>query len=190
MPKNILQDAEITDIKAENVDQNGRLTVTESKTTENTSRIVVLESTQLIDIEDTDPNLMEFNASGIVSGGGNLEDAGNVWTGNDKIYLKSQQDVVGSKFADIESPYYRWSEQRTPEQLDSLFSYNFNISHLGDVVQDTMDIPFTIQVNERYSSGRIKNMDCTKVWQSTEGWGWSQPIRDGDYTVDKAGNPC
>lgn len=90
--------------------------------------------------------------------GGVLEDAAHVWPGFDKSYLKSRQDVVGNNFADIESPYYRWVEERTPKQLDTLFNYNFDISHLDDAVQDTMDIPFIVQVNERYPSGRIKNM--------------------------------
>lgn len=90
--------------------------------------------------------------------GGISEDANNVWAGLEKTYLKAKQDVISGTFADIESPYYRWTETRTPGQLDTLFNYNFNTSHLDDVVKDTMDIPFTIQVSERFPSGRIKNM--------------------------------
>lgn len=90
--------------------------------------------------------------------GGMLESVENVWSGQSKPYLSAAQDVIGKQFADIESPYFRWTQQRTPEQLDSLYNFNFNISHLNDTVQDTMDIPFTIHVSERYKSGRIKKM--------------------------------
>ena len=90
--------------------------------------------------------------------GGMLESIENVWSGQSKPYLSSRQDIIGKQFADIESPYYRWTQQRTPGQLDSMYFFNFGVSHLTDVVQDTMDIPFTIRVSERYDSGRIKKM--------------------------------
>jgi len=90
--------------------------------------------------------------------GGVLEAIENVWSGQPKTYLSSSQDVIGKQFADIESPYFRWKQQRTAGQLDSLYKYSFGISHLSDVVQDTVDIPFTINVSERHESGRIKKM--------------------------------
>lgn len=90
--------------------------------------------------------------------GGVLESAENVWDGEEVLYLRSRQDVSGKQFADIESPYYRWTEKRSPLQLDSLYQHNFGISHLKDMTEDTMDIPITLKVSERYSSGRVKNM--------------------------------
>ena len=90
--------------------------------------------------------------------GGILEAPENVWSSPSKKYLTSAQDVIGKQFADIESPYFRWTQQRTPGQLDSLYNYAFGISHLTDIVQDTMNIPFVLDVSERYNSGRIKKM--------------------------------
>lgn len=90
--------------------------------------------------------------------GGMLEGVDNVWQGTAEPYLTSAQDVIGKQFADIESPYYRWIQTRTPQQLDSLYNYSFGISHLSDVVDDTIDIPFTVKVLERYPSGRIKKL--------------------------------
>lgn len=90
--------------------------------------------------------------------GGMLEDASNVWPGEKESYLATRQDVIGKQFADIQSPFYRWTQKRTRAQLDSMYEYNFGISHLSDVVKDTIDIPFTVKVSERYPSGRIKKM--------------------------------
>jgi stage II sporulation protein D (peptidoglycan lytic transglycosylase) len=90
--------------------------------------------------------------------GGILEAVENVWPGETKKYLSTTQDVIGKQFADMESPYFRWVQRRTPGQLDSLYNYSFGISHLTDEVQDTMDVPFILKVSERYKSGRIKKM--------------------------------
>ena len=90
--------------------------------------------------------------------GGVLETAENVWPGKKIPYLSMAQDVIGKEFADIESPYFRWTQNRTPGQLDTLFQYSFGISHLTDAVQDTMDIPFSVNVSERFESGRAKKV--------------------------------
>jgi len=91
--------------------------------------------------------------------GGILESAENVWSSDKKVYLSSAQDIIGKQFADIESPYFRWMQMRTSGQLDTLYKNRFGISHIRDVVTDTMDIPFVISVKERYNSGRIKKMN-------------------------------
>ncbi len=90
--------------------------------------------------------------------GGVLEAIENVWSRKAKAYLSSGQDVIGKQFADIESPYFRWTQERSSGQLDTLYKHSFGISHLADIVRDTMDIPFTVNVSERYDSGRIKKM--------------------------------
>ena len=90
--------------------------------------------------------------------GGISEDASDVWKSPQVAYLKSQQDVIGKEFADLESPYYRWTNERTIIQLDSMFNKNFGVSYLSKVVQDTMDIPFKMFVKERSSSGRVMKL--------------------------------
>jgi stage II sporulation protein D len=90
--------------------------------------------------------------------GGVLECAENVWPGRTKIYLQTHQDVMGKQFADIESPYFRWKEERTITQLDSLFFHNFGVTYLHNSVTDTVNIPLTIEVQERYHSGRVKKL--------------------------------
>ena len=90
--------------------------------------------------------------------GGILEDVRDVWDGAAVVYLKSQQDVVGKEFADLESPYFRWKKERTIAQIDSMFNKKFGISYLNKIVKDTMDIPLRMLVKERSSSGRVKKM--------------------------------
>ncbi len=90
--------------------------------------------------------------------GGILEDASHVWQSPQIEYLKSQQDVTGKEFADLESPYFRWKKERTISQLDSMYNKNFGVSYLKNVVQDTMDIPLRMLIIERSPSGRVKKM--------------------------------
>ncbi|KAA3614718.1 MAG: SpoIID/LytB domain-containing protein [Calditrichaeota bacterium] len=90
--------------------------------------------------------------------GGVSEEANSVWEGPETAYLKSQQDIVGKEFADLESPYFRWTMERDAAQLDSMFNNKFNISYLNKTVQDTMDIPFRMFVKERSASGRVTKL--------------------------------
>jgi len=90
--------------------------------------------------------------------GGILEDASEVWQSSEVAYLKSQQDVIGKEFADLESPYFRWEKERTIGQLDTMFNNSFGVSYLNSVVDDTMDIALRLLVKERSASGRVKKM--------------------------------
>ena len=105
--------------------------------------------------------------------GGMLESAENVWPNYNQPYLKSRQDAIGRKFADENSPYFRWSDTLSINELDAIFNKQFNISYLNKIVQDTTELIFEAKILKRTSSGRVAEMqvsfgDTTIILQGYE----------------------
>ncbi|MEJ2543547.1 MAG: SpoIID/LytB domain-containing protein [Calditrichaceae bacterium] len=93
--------------------------------------------------------------------GGMLESAENVWPNYNQPYLKSKQDAIGRKFADENSPYFRWSDTLSIDELDAIFNKQFNKSFLNKIVQDTTELVFEAKVLKRTSSGRVAEMQVS-----------------------------
>lgn len=93
--------------------------------------------------------------------GGMLEAAENVWPDFKQPYLRSRQDALGQSFADVNSPYFRWSDTLSMQELDAIFSHRFNKSYLNQVVEDTVELAFETQVLERTSSGRVAKLQVS-----------------------------
>ena len=90
--------------------------------------------------------------------GGMLESAENVWPNYNQPYLKSRQDAIGRNFADENSPYFRWSDTLSIDQLDAIFNKQFHKSYLDRIVPDTTELTFEANVLKRTSSGRVAEM--------------------------------
>lgn len=93
--------------------------------------------------------------------GGMLESAENVWPNYKQPYLQSRQDALGKAFTDENSPYFRWSDTLTINDLDTIFNHRFNRSYLSKIVQDTTKLIFETKVLKRTSSGRIDEMQVS-----------------------------
>ena len=105
--------------------------------------------------------------------GGMLESAENVWPNYNQPYLKSRQDAIGKAFADENSPYFRWSDTLSINELDAIFNNQFNKSFLNQVVQDTTELFFEAKVLKRSTSGRVSELqisfgDTTFILQGYE----------------------
>ena len=93
--------------------------------------------------------------------GGMLESAENIWPNYKQPYLQSRQNALGKSFADENSPFFRWSDTLSIQELDTIFNHRFNKSYLNQVVQDTVEVVFEAQVLERTSSGRVAEMQVS-----------------------------
>ncbi|MBN1406304.1 MAG: SpoIID/LytB domain-containing protein [Calditrichaceae bacterium] len=93
--------------------------------------------------------------------GGILESAENVWPNYNQPYLKSRQDAIGQSFADENSPYFRWSDTLSINELDVIFNHQFNKSYLNQIVQDTTELIFEVHILKRTSSGRVAEMQVS-----------------------------
>jgi stage II sporulation protein D len=90
--------------------------------------------------------------------GGETEAGNNVFPIGETSYLKTAPDIIGDRFACSFSPYFRWTETRTIEQLDSALQVHYNLTYLQDLVSDTTTVRFTAQVTRRSSGGRVQEM--------------------------------
>ena len=68
--------------------------------------------------------------------------------------MQVNNDAVGKVFSCSASPYFRWIENRTIEELDSTFFVHYGKSLLQHPPKDTMDVNFEIKVTGRTSGGR------------------------------------
>jgi stage II sporulation protein D len=93
--------------------------------------------------------------------GGKTEAAENVFSGTRIPYLSVRTDAIGDRFACAASPYFRWTETRTIDQLDSAFEVRFNRSMLDREVSDTTTVRLAAQVTERTTGGRVQTLAIT-----------------------------
>jgi stage II sporulation protein D len=93
--------------------------------------------------------------------GGRLEAAENLWPEQNFHYLKSGIDAVSDKFSCSISPYFRWTEERSIEQLDSAFWRQFNRSVLQQPILDTLNLKFILNITKRHPSGRVAEVELT-----------------------------
>jgi hypothetical protein len=84
-------------------------------------------------------------------------------------------------------PYgFRFSTRgRGPNDLDSKEIANSPMHYIGGKVETLVDIKARALPDERIL---ISNMECNgwdRVWVATEGWRWTQPLRDGDVVISE-----
>jgi len=97
--------------------------------------------------------------------GGMLESSDAVWAGASEPYLINEQDGFGEEFACRESPYFRWTEKWTLNEIDSLFSSLHGKSHLPKTVKDTTNIECRFTVTKRTPGGRVASINL--IWPDT-----------------------
>jgi stage II sporulation protein D len=86
--------------------------------------------------------------------GGKLEAAHNLFSDSSMAYMQVANDAAGDVFSCSASPYFRWIENRSIEELDSTFFANYGKSLLQEPPQDTIDANFEIKVTGRSTGGR------------------------------------
>jgi stage II sporulation protein D len=86
--------------------------------------------------------------------GGKLEAAHNLFSDTSLAYMQVANDALGDVFSCSASPYFRWIENRTIEELDSTFFANYGKSLFREIPKDTIDAYFEIKVTGRSSGGR------------------------------------
>ena len=87
--------------------------------------------------------------------GGQLEAAENIWPEINPPYLQGGPDAVSDFYSCSTSPYFRWLETRTIDELDSQFYKNYNHGFLHQTVSDTMQLNFNLQIMKRDSKARV-----------------------------------
>jgi stage II sporulation protein D len=90
--------------------------------------------------------------------GGQLESAHNIFKGPQLPYLNGGQDAVGGIYSCQISPYFRWEETRTLEDIDQAFLKNYNKSLLQKTITDTVELSLNLGITERDASGRVSEM--------------------------------
>ncbi len=90
--------------------------------------------------------------------GGKTEAAENIFNTDTTGYLISMTDAIGDRFACAASPYFRWAETRTIEQLDSAFQSRYGKSYLNKLITDTTTVRLTAQITKRSSGGRVQSL--------------------------------
>jgi stage II sporulation protein D len=90
--------------------------------------------------------------------GGKLASAKNIFSGNDLPYLPGGTDAVGNTFSCSISPYFRWEQRRTFEELDDAFFKFYSKRRLGESVEDTLQLTCHLQITGRDSSGRVSGL--------------------------------
>jgi stage II sporulation protein D len=90
--------------------------------------------------------------------GGELEAARNIFPGVNPPYLQGGTDAVGSSFSCSISPYFRWEQKRSFEELDQAFFRYFKRSMLSQPVADTLQLTYGLQISGRDSSGRVTQL--------------------------------
>ena len=93
--------------------------------------------------------------------GGELEAAKNIFSGADFPYLQGGSDAVGPGFSCSISPYFRWEQRRSFEELDDAFDRYFNKSVLQQTVTDTLQVTYRVQISGRDSSGRVNRLQVS-----------------------------
>jgi len=90
--------------------------------------------------------------------GGKTEAAENIFNTDTTGYLISMTDAIGDRFACAASPYFRWTETRTIEQIDSAFQSHYGRSYLNRLITDTTTVHLTAQITKRSSGRRVQAM--------------------------------
>ena len=90
--------------------------------------------------------------------GGKLEAAQNLFSDTNTTYMQVSNDAIGDVFSCSASPYFRWIEKRTIEELDSTFYSHYRKSLFAEPPEDTIDAYFEAQVTERTSGGRANTV--------------------------------
>ena len=93
--------------------------------------------------------------------GGKLEAAENLWPEQNGLYLKGGIDAVSHMYSCSSSPYFRWIEERSIEQLDSAFWKQFNRGALQQPIKDTLNLEFNLNITKRHTSGRVAEVEIT-----------------------------
>jgi stage II sporulation protein D len=93
--------------------------------------------------------------------GGRLESAAELWPDIDVPYLAGGMDAVSDTFSCSFSPFFRWQEVRSLDQLDSAFYSNYGRSLLRRDSNDTLHLQLDILVKKRSASGRVEEMEIT-----------------------------
>jgi len=93
--------------------------------------------------------------------GGSLESAVNVWPSGPLPYLEGGKDAVSDIYSCSVSPYFRWLETRSFNQLDSLIEVQFQKGQLKNSFKDTVELNLNFQVVKRNSSGRVSHVQIT-----------------------------
>jgi len=90
--------------------------------------------------------------------GGQLESSHNIFKGPQLPYMMGGPDAVGDKYSCNISPYFRWEETRTIDDLDQAFLKHYKKSRLNQTVTDTTELLLSLGISERDSSGRVSKM--------------------------------
>jgi len=90
--------------------------------------------------------------------GGELEAAKNIFPGVNPPYLQGGIDAAGTSFSCSISPYFRWEQRRSFEELDEAFLRTFKRSMLDQPVADTLQLAYGLQISGRDSSGRVTRL--------------------------------
>jgi stage II sporulation protein D len=90
--------------------------------------------------------------------GGQLEAAHNIFTGPQLPYLSGGEDAVGGIYSCNISPYFRWEEIRTIEDIDRAFLKKYNKSLVNQTVTDTLELSLNLGITERDASGRVREI--------------------------------
>jgi stage II sporulation protein D len=114
-------------------------------------------------VMETNGTILTFNAEPVQvyyhsTCGGKLEAAQNLFSDTNITYMQVGNDAISDVFSCSASPYFRWIEKRTIEELDSTFYSHYGKSLFAEPPEDTIDAYFEVRVTGRTGSGRANSV--------------------------------
>lgn len=72
---------------------------------------------------------------------------------------------------------------RSDEELDSKVIATGPMHYIGGKVETLADVEARHDPNDRILLGNMRTNGWSRIWRSTEGWRWSQPLNADDVVI-------
>lgn len=83
------------------------------------------------------------------------------------------------------TPYgFRFSTRaRDPDDLDSKVIEQSGMFYVGGKAETLEEVEARDDPDERILRANMRGNDYKRIWRSTEGWSWTQPLNDDDIVL-------
>ncbi len=75
------------------------------------------------------------------------------------------------------------TRERGPDDLDSHEAARSGLYYIGGLVRTIEEVRAQGAASERTLLSNMEGNGWDRVWETTEGWKWTQPLREGDVVL-------